>query len=67
MRIRDVSDVLLVLVWIACPILVVLGAYFVWRAGVDERTHGPRVCGQVETHTPTGERALVEKCWRQKP
>lgn len=32
-----------------------------------EREEGVKVCGQVETRTPQGERAMIEKCWRQKP
>lgn len=32
----------------------------------NDEKYGPRICGQVETKTPSGERALVERCWRER-
>lgn len=52
--------------WIFAGSVVVLIIAVTYAVERDRRINGTEHCGQVETTTPAGERALEEKCWRSK-
>lgn len=57
--------------WLAKPeVILLVGVIAALSLGARalylEARYGALECGQVHTTTPTGEFAIVEKCWRTK-